>query len=217
MTKPPAVPPAVSIIAGSGLVEVTLVSGEILRIQGVVEKRWFENTREKYLSETKFTENTDLQDLDRLLGLELLNFRWTQHLAAGIDYDGNLVDEEQLRRNIKDQAETINKIKVSMSLNKASRDDNSESIAAYLQNLREKAKLFGLHRENQLTVALTLMNEIIATVGTFLRSDDEERKKTGFDTEAHVLKWIDENVRPRFLAVDEHFEATSQKYWIRSI
>lgn len=206
-----------SLIAGENLYEVLLVSGETLRVQTEQEKRWFETTRDKYMSETRFTEQTDLQDLDRLLGLELLMFRWTQHLAAGLDYEGNLADEEQLRRNIKDQTEALNKIKASMSLNKASRDDNAESVAAYLQTLREKAKVFGIHREKQLTTALALMNEIFAVVGTFARADAEERKKIGFEDEAAIVKWLTENVQPRYVEVDTHFQENDQRYWVRTL
>ncbi len=65
------------------------------------EAEYFEESRDAYLKQTKFTENTDLKDLDRLLVLELMTFRWTQHLAAGADYDGDMVNERQLTADIK--------------------------------------------------------------------------------------------------------------------
>jgi hypothetical protein len=78
-------------------------------------------------------------------------FRWTQHAAACVDYEGQLVNDDQLRKNIKEQSAEITKLKQSMGMNKAARDDaaNSGSVSEYLENLKRRAKLFGIHRQNQ--------------------------------------------------------------------
>src|SRR4051812_44615736 len=88
---------------GTPLFDVTLCSGETLRVQTAVEQRWFNETKTKYLTETRFTDTTDMQDMDRLLCLELLMFRWNQHLASGYDYQGALVDDDLLRKQVKEQ------------------------------------------------------------------------------------------------------------------
>src|SRR5262245_41722321 len=103
---------------GTPLFDVELCSKETVKVQTEQEQRWFNAARDKYLSENKFEQVTDYQDLDRLLILELGIFRWTQHLASGYDYQKNLVDEELLRRQIKDQSDAINKLKMQLGLDK---------------------------------------------------------------------------------------------------
>jgi hypothetical protein len=205
---------------GAGLIEyfdVQLVSGEKLQVQTKMEQRQFNNSKAKYKHETKFTEATDLQDLDRLLVAELMLFRWHQHLTAGFDYERNPVDDERLRRNIKDQSETINRLKMSMGLNKAARNAllDQGNFADLWEDLRKKAKAFGIHRENQLRKALVLMNQLSANVGSFDRADAHERKKLGFETEADIVAWIRDTMLPEYRQVDEHFRANEQKMWRR--
>lgn len=97
-----------------------------------------------------------------------LVYRWTVHLAAGVDYDGLATNDEQLRKNIREYSDQINKVKSTMGLNKAAREeaDNDGNFATYLANLKARAKLFGVHRERQLTKALSLV-----IVGAYDRSD----------------------------------------------
>lgn len=87
------------------------LGGKVTQVQTDQEAEYFEESRDAYLKQTKFTENTDLKDLDRLLVLELMVFRWTQHLSAGSDYDGDMVNEKQLTADIKLYSDQINKIK----------------------------------------------------------------------------------------------------------
>lgn len=199
--------------------EVELCSGESLTVQTAVEQRWFRETKDKYLAQNKFTDITDLQDLDRLLGLELMNFRWNQYLASGYDYQRNLVDEELIRKSIKEQSDAITKLKQSLGLDKKSRDAalNDGNFHSWFSDVKRRAKLFGIHRENQLNVALSLMNELAGIVGAFDRSDEEERRKLGFETEADIVAWIRESMIPDFKAVDEYFLEHEQKLWRRDL
>ncbi len=201
----------------SGL-EVALVSGETLRVQAQAEARWFIATRDTYLAQTKFTETTDLQDLDRLLTLELTVFRLTQHLASGEDYDGfEIEDPTLLRRNLREYSEQITRLKESMGLTKRSRDEAASSgdFATWLANLQTRAKIFGVHRERQLTKALVLMNELSAIVGAYDRSDTEERAKLGFEDEKEIVDWIRGRMLPEYRELDDHFRTNEQRYWIR--
>lgn len=200
-------------------VDVTMVSGESLQVQGDVEARWFNATRDQYLSELHFTETTDLRDLDRLMVLELMVFRWTQQLAAGRDYSGYEIDEDQLRKNIREYSDAVTKIKDSMGLTKKARDDaaNTGDFATWLADLKMRAKAFGINREKQLSKALVLMNELFSIVNAYDRSDDEERHKLGFESDAEILKWIREVMQPEYKAVDEHFRDSDQRYWVRSL
>lgn len=192
---------------------VKLNSGAEAQVMRIEEAEWFNQSRNHYMTETRFTENTDLQDLDRLLGLELLMFRWTKWQMSGIDYDNNIVNDAELRRNIKDQSEAINKLKEQMGLSKKSRESKASSVEDRWVDLLERAKLFGVHRETQLSQALMLMNELSAIVGSYDRSDEEERRKLGFETETDILDWVRETMLPEFRAVDQHFRDNVQQYW----
>lgn len=186
---------------------------------GDEEALWFEATRDAYMSEAQYTEATDIRDLDRLLVHELMVFRWTKYLGSGRDYDGMLVDEQELQRNVKLYSDQITKIKESMGLTRKVRDAaaNAESVADYLANLKARAKQFGVHREKQLDKALTLFEELSAVVGAFQRSSPEERKKIGFETADDVLEWITETAIPEYRELDEHFRRDGQRYWVRDI
>jgi hypothetical protein len=204
---------------GTPLFDVELCGGETLRVQTSVEQRWFNDTKAKYLRETKFTDMTDMQDMDRLLGLELMMFRWNQHLASGYDYQNNVVDDDLLRKQIKEQSDAITKLKQSLSLDKKSRDAalNEGNFSAWFADVKRRAKLFGIHRENQLTKALALMNELSGIVGAYDRSDTEERKKLGFETEAQIMEWVRTTMIPDFKALDEYFLENEQKMWKRDL
>lgn len=192
---------------------VTFTSGAEAQVMTAKEADWFVESRDRYLKETRFTENTDLQDLDRLLGLELLLFRWTQHQMSGMDYDKNLVNDAELRRNIKDQSEAINKLKEQMGLSKKARDSKASSVEDRWTDLLTRAKEFGIHRETQLSKALSLCNELSAIIGSYDRADEEERRKLGFESEADILMWVRETFLPEFHEVDQHFRDNVQRYW----
>jgi hypothetical protein len=198
---------------------VQTVAGETLRVQTESEQRWFNDSRTTYLSQTKFSETTDLRDLDRLLFMELMIFRLSHFLAQGSDYDGFEVDDALLRRNVREYSEQITRVKSSMGLTKQARDEAAHDgdLSAYITNLKAKAKIFGLHREAQLTKALVLMNELSAIVEAYDRSDAEERKKLGFETPEEIIDWVRHTMLPEYRALDEHFRKNDQRYWIRTM
>ena len=198
-------------------VAVHLVSGKVVTVQTALEAEWFEETRDAYMTELKFTEKTDLIDLDRMLMLELMVFRWTQHLAAGQDYDGDMVNEKQLTADLKLYSDQLNKVKESMGLAKKARDqaENEGNFSAWLSDLKSRAKIFGIHREKQLTKALALMQELSTVVGAFDRADEEERRKLGFEDEKEIVAWVRETMLPEFHALDEYFRTHEQRYWVR--
>ena len=203
---------------GSNLL-VNLVSGETAQVRTPIEVKWFNATKESYIGQLKFTETTDLRDLDRLLVLELMIFRWTQWLAKGQDYEGTETQDETVRKNIKEYSDQINKVKDSMGLAKKARDESAAegNFSHWLSDLLSRAKIFGIHRQNQLSKALVLTNELSQVVESFDRSDEEERRKLGFENEAEIVDWIRTVMLPEFRAIDEYFRATEQTYWVRDM
>ena len=149
-----------------------------------------------------------------------LQVRLSQHLAQGKDYFGFDIDDDALlRRNIRELSEQITRLKSSMGLTKSARDDaaNAGDFSTWLSNMKLRAKEFGIHRENQLTRALVLMNELSSVVGSYDRSDTEERQKLGFESDSEIVDWIRTVMLPEYREVDEHFRQNSQKYWVRSM
>ena len=199
------------------LVAVQLVSGKSVTVQTTQEAEWFSETRDTYLHELKFTEKTDLVDLDRLLIMELMVFRWTQQLSAGADYDGDMVNDKQMIADLKLYSDQLNKIKETMGMSKKAREEtaNEGNFASWLADLKSRAKIFGVHREKQLTKALVLMNELSTVVGSFDRSDEEEQRKNGFESEKEIVDWVRHTMLPEFRALDDFFRANEQRYWTR--
>lgn len=204
---------------GVPLFDVELCSGGTVKVQTEQEQAWFVEVKAKYLEQNKFTETTDLQDLDRLLVLELGIFRWTQHLASGYDYEKGVVDEELLRKQLKESSDAINKLKTQLGLDKKSRDAalNEGSFHLWFDDVKRRAKVFGIHRENQLREALSLMNELSGIVGTFDRTDEEERKKVGFPDEHSILEWVRHTMLPKYHEIDAYFVEHEQKLWKRDL
>jgi hypothetical protein len=199
--------------------KVALCSGEELEVLTETEHRWFNANRDAYLSQTKFSENTDIQDLDRLLVLELLSFRWSQHLAMERDYENQPVELDGLRKQLKEQATAITALKTSLGLDNKSRRAalNEGDFATWFADAKRRARIFGIHRENQLQRALVLMNELSGIVGAYDRSDEEERKKLGFENESAIVAWVREFMLPEFHKVDQYFVENEQKFWKRDL
>lgn len=198
--------------------DVKLVSGHVMQVQTEAEQKYWNATRDAYLEDTKFTEKTDLADLDRLLGMELMVFRWTLELVSGKDYQGDdIEDPESQRKNIKEANVSINATKDALAINKKMRDANSSSgsFVSWLEDMKFKAKEFGMMREEQLKVALTLMMEIFGVVSAFERSNEEERRKLGYAEAQDIVTWMNEVKRPEFDAVDNYFKENKQKFWRR--
>jgi hypothetical protein len=214
-----AAPPGVSapgaVGGGVELVSVSRVTDGVLQVQGRSEAAWYDATRDSYMAQTHFSETTDLQDLDRLLSLELLVHRWVGFLASGRDYTGAQVDEEGLKKSLREYSAELVKVKDSMGLSRKVRDAaaNNGDFASYVAQLRIRAKEFGIHREKQVALALNLMNDLSAHVGAFDRSDKEEREKLGFPDEHSLLEWVRKIMIPRFHEIDRAWIASTQKYW----
>jgi hypothetical protein len=197
------------------LVRVERVTDGVLEVQGQAEADWYTGTRDRYMAQNRFTEATDLQDFDRLLFLELMIHRWTGFLASGRDYAGINVQEEDLKKSLKEYNEQLIKIKDSMGLSRKARDAaaNNGDVAGMWATLKMRAKEFGIHREKQVGLALVLMNEWASHVGAFDRSDTEEREKLGFPDEHSLLEWVRQVMVPRFREIDAAWVQSTQKYW----
>ena len=198
------------------LYTVRTPSGSDLNLQTQEEADWYEDRRDRYLTDNSFPNVSDLMDLDRLLTLEVMINRWTLWLAQGFDYFHARVDEHQLKNNIKEYSVEIRLVKASLGIDKSTRDkDKGESLADYTSHLLERAKEFGYHRNEQYELVVTKFYELRAMVMTYDRCDDEERAQLDL-THDTILAWIRDRVIADF---DTHSEAfrKNQAIWVRTM
>lgn len=180
------------------------------------EVGYFQDRVRRYLQDNHFTNVSDLQDVDRMIILELLSWRYSTWVSQQKDYWGDAVDEPGLNKSIKETSTELRQIKASLGIDKVHRDRQrgEDSVSAYLENLRTRAKEFGVMREGQLDKALELLNQLKALVTLHDNSDEVEQREMHCTTE-DVLDWIRETLVPEYDQVDDYFRNHQQKLWIR--
>jgi len=198
---------------------VSTPSGQTINVLGPGEEAFYTAHATLYQRQNAFTDASDLQDLDRLIFLEMLAYRSSAWLAQGMDYDGMDLSDSQkatCQRTLKETNELISKVKNDLGLTRAAREKAQyENVGTYVTELKQRAREFGIHRETQVGKMLALGKQLFSIVGAFERSDEQERKKIGFATEAEVMAWVREVMQPEFDRLDEHFIAHHQKYWTK--
>jgi hypothetical protein len=180
------------------------------------EVQYFNDRCRKYLKDNHFTNISDLQDLDRLIITELLVWRWELWVSQDRDYWREPIDQVALARQIKDHSAEIRQLKKALGIDKETRDRQrgEDSVDAYLNALRERAKEFGYMRDTQHAKAIETMQQIIAVIGLHQNCDEQEQREQKC-TQQDIFTWLIEEVIPEFNAIDEEFRSTSQKMWIQ--
>ncbi len=198
------------------LVVVEGSSGSRFHLLNMEEGRWFDLSMERYQEQYHFENIADLQDLDRLLGLELLSYRYANWLLREADYDGNPFDDKAIREHKDKLDKEIRGIKQHMGIGRKARvESESQSVADYLQDLLGRAGEFGMHRDAQNAKILDLFMELKKLIGLYERTDEEERNELDVDL-PDIFKWIKEVAIPEFDALDDHFRE-NQRMWIKDI
>lgn len=201
---------------GMTLYTVQSPSGYDVEVMRPEEADWYENRRDRYMSDNHFPNVSDLQSLDTLLMFELMMYRWTIWQSRGFDYLHARVDEGQLKTAMKEYSTETRLLKQALGIDKATRDkDKGESLADYTANLLARAREFGIHRNQQYELVVTKFYELRSMVLTYYRCDDEERDHLGLTNEK-IIEWIRDHVIADF---DEHSEAFRkvQTIWVREI
>ena len=194
-------------------VEVVTPSGGKFKLMHEDEADYFNERAQLYLEQNKFTNISDLQDLDRILIIETMLWRWELWVSQEADYLGQPVDLNDMKKYIHDFMKELRMAKKAIGIDKVSRDkDKGESTAQYLDELRHRAKEFGVKREEELTKALTLFMELRALVTLHNNCTDEERKENGVEL-PDILRWLNEVAFPEYDKIDEYFRQNNQKYW----
>jgi hypothetical protein len=169
-----------------------------------------------YLSQNHFTNISDLQDVDRMLILELMVYRWGCWLARQRDWWGDTIDDDKVQKSLNAYSTELRQLKKQLGLDKATRDKEKgeDSVSAYIENLQRRAREFGVMRENQLAKALELFQQLRALVQLHHNCDEIERREMHLSTE-DVLEWLETVAFPEFEAIDAYFREHQQKLWVR--
>lgn len=198
-------------------VSVSLPSGGTLHVYGL-EVGYFDDRVRRYLEDNHFTNVSDLQTLDTVITLELLCWRWGNWLSRQKDYWGDPVDEKELAKQLKETSAELRQLKGNLGIDKVTRDKvrGEDSVSKYIENLKLRAREFGIMREKQLNVALEYFQELKARVDLYDNTTDDERREMHCTVE-DLLRWIREEAIPTFDAVDLHFRTSQQRFFIRDM
>jgi hypothetical protein len=201
--------------------DVVNLAGTKITLLTQEEADFYVEAQSKYLSENTFTVASDLRAIDRLVLFETMVNRSQAWLASGVDYTGHTVgpaQETDLRRMLKETSALIAQIQNDLGLTKEARDrDQADSVGGYIKQLQLAARAHGVKREKELGKALEMLHEIFGMAGAYLRANEAEREKLGYESPDDVLRIITEVHKPEFDELDRYFRAHEQSFWIRKI
>lgn len=199
-----------------GMVSVQLPSGAVFPVHDE-EYLYFTERVELYLTQNHFVNISDLQDVDRMVILELMVYRWGNWLSRQKDWWGDSIDENDTQRKLREFSTELRQLKRLLGIDKNSRDKlkGDDSVSAYISNLKMRAMEFGVMRERQLDKALELFQQMKALLTLHDNCDEIERRENHCTPE-DVFEWLREVAILEYDEVDAYFRSHQQKLWIRN-
>jgi len=191
-------------------------SGTEYNVLTTEEAVWFKSALRLYQDQYDFDNIADLQDLDRLLAMELSSYRYSAWLIRESDYFGNAYDDKVVRDSKDKIDKNILSVKAHLGIGRKNRvESEQQSTADYISNLLQRAGEFGIHRDDQNAKILNLFMDLKTLIGLYDRSDDEERTHNRVQV-VDIIDWIRTVAIPEFQELDDHFRE-NQKYWIKDL
>lgn len=179
------------------------------------EVQYFSERVRLYKSQFAFDNVSDLASLDMVVSFETLIYRYTIWAGEQQDYWGEEVDEIELARKYRELSGEVRQLKEQLGIAKVTREklQGNESFPAYLQNLRERAKQFGVMRNAQFDQALETFMELKAKLTLEAQTTEQERRDL-HATIPDIVTWLREVAIPAFDKIDADFRANQQRMWI---
>lgn len=200
---------------GSEQILVTGPSGSSYQVYNELEAKHYEQLLERYQKDNVFVNVSDIQELDRILMMELMAYRWGSWLLQEKDYDGKRINPQELQKSIAAYSKEIRDIKKDLGMDKSTRDkDQGENLAAYVENLRVRAKEFGIARNEQAVKAINILMELRGALTLWKNSNESERREFKSNLE-DIVAWC-ESKFDEFDEIDAALRK-NQKYWIQEI
>ena len=196
-------------------VDVTTPSGATIKVMNQSEADYYDQVHKRYLTDNKFKNVSDILELDRILVMELMCYRWGICILAEEDYYGRKINPTEVQKSIETYSREIRGIKKDLGIDKSTRDkDKGDSIAEYIQMLGIRAKEFGISRNEQAAKAIELLMEARALITLYENSSDSERKEFGANLQ-NLVDWF----KGRFEEFEEIDKALrkNQATWIRDL
>jgi hypothetical protein len=196
-------------------VDVTTPSGATIMVMNQSEADYYDQVHKRYLTDNKFKNVSDILELDRILIMELMCYRWGIWILAEEDYYGRKINPTEVQKSIETYSREIRGIKKDLGIDKSTRDkDKGDSIAEYIQMLGIRAKEFGVSRNKQSGKAIEILMEAMALITLYENSTDSERKefKANFED---IIDWFKSRF-DEFNKIDAELRK-NQAMWIRDL
>lgn len=196
---------------------VQLPSGATWYVLTQDESDYLVDRVHRYLTDNRFTNVSDVQDIDRMVMFELLVHRWTLWLSKGVDYYNDEVNSRELADRVNAYSTEIRQLKKGLGVDKVARDRarGDDSVVAYLEQLKVRAGEFGIMRNEQFSKVIELFHQLKALI-IYNANTDELEKREQHITDEDLLDWIKNVAIPEFDAIDATFRDEKQKLWVRS-
>jgi len=196
-------------------VAVTTPAGASVTVMNQDEADYYNQVAARYQSDNKFSNISDILELDRILTMELMCYRWSLWILTGQDYTGRSVNPTEVQKSIETYSKEIRGIKKDLGIDKSTRDKGgAESLADYIENLRVRAREFGITRNKQAVRAITLLMQIRALITLYDNSTQSERKEFNVTAE-ELFDWIKQQF-DEFEEIDKALRE-NQKYWVQEL
>lgn len=205
-------------VAADEGVQVTLPSGATFRVLTITEQEYMEERVRRYQDDNHFVNVSDIQDVDRMVILELFVHRWAIWLSFGKDYFNDPVNEKDLASQIASYSHEVRQLKKNLGVDKVARDRarGDDSWPKYHERLLQRAREFGYMRNAQFAKTIELFQQLIAILTLHDNCDDIERREQHV-TQDDVFDWLRKIAIPEFEAIDADFIETQQRLWIRQM
>jgi hypothetical protein len=196
-------------------IDVLTPSGAKVTVINQSEADYYDQVHKRYLADNKFKNVSDILELDRILVMELMCYRWGIWILAEEDYYGRKINPNEVQKSIENYSKEIRGIKKDLGIDKSTRDkDKGDSVAEYIQMLGIRAKEFGITRNFQAAKSIEMLMEVRSLITLYENSSASERKEFGASLE-NLIDWF-KNRFDEFENLDKDLRK-NQKTWIRDI
>jgi hypothetical protein len=196
-------------------IDVVTPSGATITVLNQSEADYYDQVHQRYLSDNKFKNVSDILELDRILVMELMCYRWGIWILAEEDYFGRKINPTEVQKSIETYSREIRGIKKDLGIDKSTRDkDKGDSVAEYVQMLGIRAKEFGISRNKQAAKAIELLMEARALITLYENSSESERKEFHANIN-DIVTWF-KNRFVEFEEIDAELRK-NQSTWIRDL
>ena len=196
-------------------IDVTTPSGATITVLNQSEADYYDQVHKRYLTDNKFKNVSDILELDRILVMELMCYRWGIWILAEEDYFGRKVNPTEIQKSIETYSREIRGIKKDLGIDKSTRDkDKGDSVAEYIQMLGVRAKEFGISRNMQAAKSIEILMEARALITLYENSSDAERKEFKANL-SDIVDWFKSRFE-EFEDIDKSLRK-NQSTWIRDL